>query len=432
MSVRIATVFLNSFLALVPLGLSQNPNQTRQHLSTAQTPAVESSNKSVTKALLRIQLGLKQITEDVNTVNARMFQESGNGSDQTVSMAPRIHALLKNDDPATLIRDFFHSSQDRLRWESCMKSGRLYRNLAAEIFITRRTRTAEIGQATGQPILGDEFVQTAQLVFLSRMIPELELQYGELQALAKTIPDAEREELWHRFRDAMRHDDQLLLGKLSAFLSSAGEFPNQFAVRVLAQAQKTSPSAAASIVESMAILSPAGDLWKLADVPGINPDFLSALECERRVMNSVPAADVQATFLQAFNCRGSADGSSVPAFAGSRTHPAQSIATSSKAPVSGPGEVPQTQGIFRLPTDKELQDLQSQDSKSDTVPAAPGQPPAFGVSNTPVKRPKIPSWWIRCACPDDHPDAGIVFEGIRWHAPVLQCPNPELRSLEVK
>jgi len=380
------------------------------------------------KALLRIQTELSQIAEDINAVGARMLQESVNGSDQTVSMAPKIQELLKNDDPAMLIRDFFHSSHDRLLWESCMKSGKLYRNLAAEIFVARRTRTLESGQATGQPALGDEFAQTAQLVFLSRMIPELELRYGELQSQAKA--DAEQAELWHRLREALRHDDQLLLGKLIAFLSSAGESPHQFAVRVLSQAQKTSPSAAATIVESMAILSPAGDVWKLADVPGINPDFLSALECEKRVMNSVPGS--REAFLQAFNCRTSPDGSSVQAFTGSRTHAVHSIETNSKAPLSGPHDVPRGRDIFRLPTEKELQDLQSQDSKVDTVPTAPSQPPAFGVSNTPVKRPKIPSWWIRCACPADHPDAGIVVEGVRWHAPVLQCPNPELRRLEVK
>jgi hypothetical protein len=113
-------------------------------------------------------------------------------------------------------------------------------------------------------------------------------------------------------------------------------------------------------------------------------------------------------------------------------HSPQPVEASSKAPPAGPNEVPQSRDIFRLPTEKELQDLQNQPSKADTFPTVPSQPPGFGVSNTPVKRPKIPSWWIRCACPSDHPDAGIVFEGVRWHAPVLQCPNPELRRLEVK
>jgi hypothetical protein len=264
------------------------------------------------------------------------------------------------------------------------------------------------------------------------MVPELEVQYREFQTQAKRVSETDQPGLWHSLREALRSDDQLWLRKLSAFLSSAGESPHQFAVRVLSQAQKTSPSAAAMIVESMAILSPAVDVWKLAEVPGINPDFLSALECERGAMNNVPAAGYRTASLQALTCNGSADGSPIQAFMGSQSHPAQSIERGSKAPLSGATEVPHSPDIFRLPTEKELQDLQSQESKVDASPPAPGQPPAFGVSNTPVKRPKIPSWWIRCACPSDHPDAGIVFEGVRWHAPVLQCPNPELRLREVK
>ncbi len=431
MKVRIATAVLNSLLGLAPVGLSQDPNQTRPQPSPRETVSAESSNDSHPKALLRIQMELQQIAEDINTVAARMLQESKNDSGQTVSLAPRIHELLKNDDPARLIREFFRSAQDRLRWESCLKSAKLYRNLAAEIFAARRTGTPESVQG-GQSALGLEFAQTAQLFFLSRMIPELERQYGEFQSQAKAIPATERPELWRRLREALRHDDQLWLGKLRAFLSSAGESPCQFAVRVLSQAQKTSPSAAATIVQAMAILSPAEDVWKLAEVPGINPDFLSALECENRAMNHVPVAGSRAAILQAFSCRTSADGSSVQAFTGSGTQPAQSIETRGKAPLSGANEVPHSPDIFRLPTGKELEHLQSQNPKAGRDSTAPGQPPAFGVSNTPVKRPKIPSWWIRCACPDDHPDAGLAVEGIRWHAPVLQCPNPELRRLEVK
>jgi len=422
MSVRTTTTLLNVFLALASRGLSQAAQQP----PPTRTAAVESSNDSLPKAFQRIQVELKQIAEDIATVEARMLQAPRNGRDPTVSTASRIRELLKNDDPAMLIRDFLNATQDRLLFESCLKSGRLCRNLAAEIF---RTPLSEAGQATGKPTLGDEFAQTTQLLFLSRMIPEWELQYGEFQSRTKADPDAKQAELWQRLREALRHDDQLLLAKLSAFLASAGESPNQFAVRVLSQAQKTSPWAAATIVESMAILNAAGDVWKLAEIPGINPAFLSALECEKRAMNSVPVAGFQAALRQSLNCRASADGSLVQAFA---AHPPQPIESTSKAPPSGPNENPYSRDIFRLPTEKELKDLQSQDSTVDTAPTSPSQPSGFGVSNTPVKRPKIPSWWIRCACPSDHPDAGIVFEGVRWHAPVLQCPNPELRRLEVK
>ena len=419
MSVRTATTLLNAFLALASVGLSQAG---QQPLPTA----IESSKDSLPKAFQRIQVELKQTAEDIATLDASMSQQSRNGGSPTVSTASRIRELLKNDDPAMLIREFLDATQDRLRFESCLKSGKLYRNLASEIF---RTHLPEAGQATGKSTLGDSFAQVAQFFFLSRMIPEWELQYGEFQSRTRAVPDAKQVELWQKLREALRHDDQLLLAKLSAFLASAGESPNRFAVRVLSQAQKTSPWAPATIVESMAILNAPGDVWKLAEIPGINPAFLSALECEKRAMNSVPVAGFQAALLQFLNCRASADASSVQAFA---AHPPQPVESTSKAPPSGPNENPHSRDIFRLPTEKELKDLQSQDSTVDTAPTSPSQPSGFGVSNTPVKRPKIPSWWIRCACPSDHPDAGIVFEGVRWHAPVLQCPNPELRRLEVK
>jgi hypothetical protein len=431
MTVRITTTCLVLF-AGAHLGVGQDSRKTPPQTSPIQVAPSESSHDSLPKAILRIQRELKQIAEDINTVNARMLRESGNGSNQTVSMATNIHELLKKEDPATLIRDFSQASQDRLRFEACLKSAKLYRNLAAAIFATRKTRTSENGQSAGQLDKSDAFAQAAQILFLSRMIPALGLQYGEMQSQAQPTPEAGRVELWHSLREALRRDDEVFLGRLIGFIAAAGESPHQFAAKILSQAQKTSQSAAATIVESLAIVSPSRDVWNLASVPGINPEFLNALECEQRALDSIPMEGSPAAILHAINCRRSANGSSVQAFAESQTRPAQSIATSSKTTLPGRNEASHSTDIFRLPTEKELRDLQSQNSTTDTAPTAPGQLPAFGVSNTPVKRPKIPSWWIRCACPSDHPDAGIVFEGIRWHAPVLQCPNPELRGLEVK
>ena len=278
MNVRIATHLVPIVLVLASsLGLSQ---ATQQPLPTP-TASVDSGNDFLPKALQRIQMELRQIAEDINTVDSKMLQSSQNDSDRTVSIASRIHALLKNDDPASLIRGFLAVSEDRLLFETCLKSGKLYRNLAAEIL---RARPVEPGQRAGQSTLDDEFVQTAQLFFLSRMIPELEIHYGRFKTQAKAVPEANRAGLWHSLKEALSHDDQPLVGKLSALLASTGESPNHFAARVLSQTQNTSPSAAATIVESMAILSPAGDMWKLAEIPGINPAFLSALECEKRAM----------------------------------------------------------------------------------------------------------------------------------------------------
>ena len=428
MNVRISTIYLSAFFALVPLKPSEDPNQ-RQWPSPPETTSHESNSDSLSKVLLKIQAELKQIAEDINTIDAKLLQ-SRNGGNQATPISSKVHELLKSDDPATFTSNFPHSSQDRLLWESCLRSGRLYTNLAAEVFVSQKTRPPESGQQTGQLILGDEFDQTAQLVFLSRMIPELGILYGEVQSQA--IPNTEPAEPWHKLREALRHDDQLWLEKLIEALSSAGQSPHQFATRVLSEAQKTSPSAASTIAESMWLLDPGGDVWKLSEVREINPAFLRALECETQLMKSARTAGSQTGFLHAFDCRRSADGSSLQAFTGPDTHPVQPGEKRSNSAVSRPNESPQGRDIFRLPTAKELQDLQSQDSNVDTPLTTPSQPPTFGVSNTPVKRPKIPSWWIRCACPSDHPDAGMVVEGVRWHAPVLQCPNPELKRLEVK
>lgn len=363
MRVEIATATLACFLALARPGLCQDPNQGRPQPSSPQTDtaSVEPSLTPLPKVLLRLQTELKLIAEDIRGVEARMLLESGQVGHQGVLPVSNVHALLRNNDPATLIRDFFRSSEERLLFESCLKSAKLYRNLAAEIIVNRGTQTLENNQTAGQPALRDEFVQSAQLVFLSRMIPELELQYGEFQSHGKTVADTRKPELWHKLRGALRRDDQLLIGKLNAFLSSVGEAPNQFAAKVLSQAQKTSPSAAATIVKSMAIISPAADVWTLADVPGINPEFLSAIECENRVMHDVPAAGFRTAFLEAFNCLRSAGGSSVQAFTGSQSHLAPSIGTSSKTVLPVPDEVPSSRDIFRLPTEQELQDLRSED-----------------------------------------------------------------------
>jgi hypothetical protein len=33
----------------------------------------------------------------------------------------------------------------------------------------------------------------------------------------------------------------------------------------------------------------------------------------------------------------------------------------------------------------------------------------------------LPNDWVPCTCPDRHPNAGLFFEGRRWHTPALKC-----------
>jgi hypothetical protein len=349
-----------------------------------------------------------------------MMRDSGPSGEATGSLRARIHELLQKDDPSILVRNFLEASQDQVLWQSCLTSGKLYRSLAAEIVAGEGVRSRS-GSSSAPPPLGDEVLHAAQITLLSRMIPELELQYGEFHD-DKASGKPDQAELWRRLWDALRRDDELWLVQLRNWLSGVGESPHQFALRVLSEMQATSPRAASTIVKSLAILSPSGDLWQLAELPGINPDFLSIVECEKRSWNRVSVAGFRPALAEAFNCKPAGEGQVVQAFERPVSRPQ---ATSKTPPAVG-------DNIFRLPTGKELQDLQNEDVKVDNPTQTPSQPPTFGVSNTPVKRPKIPSWWIRCACPADHPDAGLVFEGVRWHAPVLQCPNPELRLREMK
>src|SRR5262249_38153450 len=41
----------------------------------------------------------------------------------------------------------------------------------------------------------------------------------------------------------------------------------------------------------------------------------------------------------------------------------------------------------------------------------------------PSSRLQIPDGWIRCMCPADHPNAGLLFDGVRYHTPLLRCPR---------
>ncbi len=47
----------------------------------------------------------------------------------------------------------------------------------------------------------------------------------------------------------------------------------QFAARVVLEVQKTNHTAAATVVEGMAIVNSGEDIWRLSEIPEINPEF---------------------------------------------------------------------------------------------------------------------------------------------------------------
>jgi hypothetical protein len=282
--------------------------------------------------------------------------------------------------------------------------------------------------------VADECPEALQLVFLARRMTELELRYSEWQSKLTTSPDVKRQELWRGLRQALQNDDRSYLGKLRALLAKTGVSPHQWAVKVISEVQKPSPTAASAVVEGMAIVNSDGDVWRLAEVPGINPDFIGALECERKAMKDFLATGSSAALLQACRCRQYADGSYVLAFGAQPAAQGKStdLVGKTRWTLGGP---PFDSGTLRLPKEdltREPLDPAHRDRKAgEEHPQGDIGRTTFGVTSSTVPRAKIPSWWIRCQCPDDHPTAGRVVDGVRWHAPVLQCPNPELRLREL-
>jgi hypothetical protein len=159
------------------------------------------------------------------------------------------------------------------------------------------------------------------------------------------------------------------------------------------------------------------------------------LDCDKKAIKDFIASGSDTAFVQVRNCRKSAEGSSILAFNISSPDQEKSAGVVGKTQPNF-RELSQHPDIFHMPSGQLYGDpsnLNKGDSKVGAgAPPVEDKDATFGATFTAVPQPKIPSWWIRCMCPNDHPDAGMVVNGVRWHAPVLQCPNPELKRYEVK
>ncbi len=434
MKARYSMLLLFSVLTAAPVGFAQNqrPGQSPQ----PQFPAHPSENGALKSELDRIQAEISQIAQEMGTIDARMMQESTDKELSGISgITIQIHELLRNYDAGATTKAFLDStqSQSHLRWGLCLKASKLYGGLLEKIFAMNKGSISGGEKNSGTPRIADELLDAAQLAFLARITAELELRYSELQFHLVATPDPKQQELWRRLREALQSDDRTYLEKLNALLANSGVSPPQFAAKVVTSLQKTSQTAATFVVEGMEIVSSEGDVWKLSEIPGVNPDFIRSLQCEQKAMKDFVATATDAALVQVSSCRKYADGSEILAFAAKSSDQAKSNNPVGKAQLTLDG-VPLDSGALHLPTEKIGHDVLNPggDTKSGTESQQDGsQPPTFGTTNLATPRPKIPSWWIRCQCPDDHPNAGLVVDGVRWHAPVLQCPNPELRLREL-
>jgi hypothetical protein len=377
---------------------------------------------------------MSQIAQDMDAVDVQMMQGIANKAlSGTSNVIPKVHELVKDHSPGRTVQVFLDSPRSDNKWELCLKTGKLYMGLLEKIFEMGNERIPGDEKTQTASSIADESPDAVQLVFLARMLTELELRHSELQFQLMTHPDVKQQELWGRLREALKHDDRAYLEKLNTLLAKTGVSPGQFAAKVISDAQKKSHTAATAVVEGMGIANPEGDIWRVAEIPGVNPDFIRALDCERRAMKDFFAGGSDAALIQAGSCRKYADGSYILAFAARRADQAKSIDLVGKSQ-SSVGGFPQDLGVLRPPKE-DLARVPLSPDKEDTKAGAeqrPGESTGTSFTYSARPQPKIPSWWIRCECPDDHPDAGMVVDGVRWHAPVLRCPNPELKRWDLK
>jgi hypothetical protein len=429
MTVRPSILFLCTILITALPSLGQDQSTPQSHLAAPLTAL--SNNDDLKKELLRIQMEVSQIAQDMDAIDAQMMRGIANkASSETSKVVPKVHEQLQGHSPDRTIRVFFDSPRSDIKWELCLMTSKLYTNLFDKVFEMNKEHRAGDEETRRSSSIADEWPEAVQLVFLARMMAELEFRYAEIQSQLMTDPDNSRQELWRRLREALQNDDRAYLEKLKSLLTRTGVSPRLFAAKVVSDAQKTSHTAAATVVEAMGIVNPEEDIWGLADITGVNPDFVQALGCDRRAMKDFLATGSKAAFIQTCSCRKYANGSYILALAENRADPAKSTDVVGKTQ-SNVGGLPQNPFSFRLPGVDPTRDLPN--PKTGAIqPGGESKGPTFSVNIPSGPKPKIPSWWIRCECPDDHPDAGMVVDGVRWHAPVLHCPNPEIKLRQMK
>ncbi len=392
-------------------------------------------NNEPTKELFsRVQMELDQIAQNMDAIDAGMMQAIA-GRPSIEKSRIKAHELLKSCKPGQMVQDFFNASSSDLRWGLCLKTGKLYMGLLDLIFEMNQDRRPDPGKNSLQFSVADEYPEVVQLSFLARMMTELELRFSQLQLQEKTSPAEKQQQRWRLLRSSLLKDDQTYLDQLKILLAKTGTSPGQFAAKIIQDARRISPAAESAVMEGMNTVDPPGDLWRLAEIPGINPDFIQAMSCDKAKMREFISAGSLGVLIQACNCRYPRDGSFFQAFAAKPFDRASSPDLAGKIQ-TGAAESSAEPRTLRLPKDRSILDQLNPDKTYPKTGADLRQDESkggnFGATYTPVPQQKIPPGWIRCECPDDHPDAGMVVNGVRWHAPVLHCPNPELKLREHK
>jgi hypothetical protein len=336
---------------------------------------------------------MRQIAQDLEAIDARMMEAMANTSPNGPPQLDfKVHSLMKGFSPGKATQVFLESPR-AARWEECLKTGKFTLSIFDQLFEMGRELRSSSSDSSLVASAADTFSQVFQLSLLARLLTELQLRHFETQNQMVTNPDSREQKQWHLLREALEKSDQLSREKLKTLLVQAGVTPLEMAARVVSDRQIAGDAAAAALIEAIKFFDPAGSLWTLSDLSTLaNP----------------PAA------------------------------PAKPAHLTGQAPrtLSAPRQEP---AMLRLPQGSVIWE-QSPIEKINVPAGSSGPGPqeekdkqaAHGVTLTSKPQQKIPAGWIRCECPDDHPKAGMVFDGVRWHAPVLHCPNPDLKRWEVK
>jgi hypothetical protein len=88
----------------------------------------------------------------------------------------------------------------------------------------------------------------------------------------------------------------------------------EIAAKAIQDAASISPTAASQIVRGITIIDPNQALWDVEKIPGINPDFIAALERCNNATAAFVSSGHTADYVAAMTCNKYADGSYIPAF----------------------------------------------------------------------------------------------------------------------
>jgi hypothetical protein len=171
------------------------------------------------------------------------------------------------------------------------------------------------------------------------------------------------------------------------------------------------------------IVEPDAQPYDLQKIPGINPDFIEALQRCSQATNVATTAG----YIAAMTCNKYPDGSYIPAFLGpgdglGNPSPVDFNNSLSRAQQNQDAASQQLQQTQAQVNDLQTQISQAQAQVTSTRQSiADARQPISAPTRLGLPTPRIPAGWVPCTCPDQHPHAGLLVNGTRYHSAALNC-----------